>query len=57
MAEDAISQGLDISDINKDQLASQVDQFAKQQEMQSQVASFFGSNGTAIVVTDTDVVY
>ena len=26
------------------------------QEMQSQVASFFSSNGTAIVVTDTDVV-
>lgn len=35
MAEDAISQGLDISDINKDQLASQVDQFAKQQEQQA----------------------
>lgn len=27
------------------------------QEMQSQVASFFGSNGNAIVVNDTDVVY
>ncbi|GHE78565.1 lipase [Thalassotalea profundi] len=26
------------------------------QEMQSQVANFFGSNGTAIVVSDTDVV-
>lgn len=37
LAEEAISQGLDISDINKDQLASQVNQFAKQQEMQGQV--------------------
>jgi len=37
LAEEAISQGLDISNINKEQLASQVDQFAKQQEMQGQI--------------------
>ena len=35
LADEAIAQGLDISDINKDQLASQVDQFAKQQEQQA----------------------
>lgn len=35
LADKAIAQGLDISDINKDQLASQVDQFAKQQEQQA----------------------
>ena len=56
MAEDAISQGLDISDINKDQLSSQVSQFAKQQEMQDSVEklsnSFMGiaaAVGTALV--------
>ena len=37
LADKAIAQGLDISDINKDQLASQVQQFSKQQEMQGQV--------------------
>lgn len=37
LADKAIAQGLDISNINKDQLASQVDQFSKQQEMQGQV--------------------
>lgn len=37
LADKAISQGLDISNINKDQLASQVDQFSTQQEMQGQV--------------------
>ena len=35
LADEAIAQGLDISDINKDQLASHVDQFAKQQEQQA----------------------
>lgn len=56
IAEDAISQGLDISDINKDQLSSQVSQFAKQQEMQDSVEklsnSFMGiaaAVGTALV--------
>jgi hypothetical protein len=56
IAEDAISQGLDISDINKDQLSSQVSQFAKQQEMQDSVEklsnSFMGvaaALGTALV--------
>ena len=37
LAETAIQQGLDISNIDKEQLASQVEQFSKQQEMQSQV--------------------
>lgn len=37
LADKAISQGLDISNINKDQLASQVEQFSTQQEMQGQV--------------------
>jgi len=36
-ADIAISQGLDISNINKDQLASQVEQFKLQQETQGQV--------------------
>ena len=35
LADKAISQGLDISNINKDQLASQVQQFSKQQEQQA----------------------
>ena len=50
MAEDAISQGLDISDINKDQLASQVNQFTTQKEMKGQVealsAAFTGIAAT-----------
>lgn len=50
IAEDAISQGLDISDINKDQLASQVNQFATQKEMKGQVealsAAFTGIAAT-----------
>ena len=37
LADEAIKQGLDISNIDKDQLASQVEQFSKQQEMQSQI--------------------
>jgi len=56
LADKAIAQGLDISNINKDQLASQVDQFSKQQEMQGQVEAlgnaFTGiaaAIGTAIV--------
>jgi hypothetical protein len=56
LAEDAISQGLDISDINKEQLESQVAQFAKQQEMQGQVdklsnsfTAIAASLGTALV--------
>jgi len=35
IADEAIAQGLDISDINKDQLASEVDKFSKQQEQQA----------------------
>ena len=51
MAEDAISQGLDISNINKDQLASQVDQFSKQQEMQGQVDKMGNAfNGIAAAI-------
>jgi len=50
MAEDAISQGLDISNIDKDQLASQVNQFKTQKEMKSQVealsAAFTGIAAT-----------
>jgi len=56
LAEEAISQGLDISDINKDQLASQVQQFSKQKEMKGQVealgtafTAIAASIGTAIV--------
>ena len=37
LADKAIEQGLDISNIDKEQLASQVEQFSKQQEMQAQV--------------------
>lgn len=37
IADDAISQGLDISNIDKDQLESQAAQFSKQKEMQGQV--------------------
>jgi hypothetical protein len=37
LADKAIEQGLDISNIDKDQLASQVQQFSKQQEMQASV--------------------
>ncbi|MEL0097900.1 MAG: hypothetical protein VW875_18845, partial [Planctomycetaceae bacterium] len=50
LADKAIAQGLDISNINKDQLASQVDQFSKQQEMQGQVEklnnAFMGISAT-----------
>ena len=37
LADEAIKQGLDISDIDKNQLAAQVKQFSKQQEMQASV--------------------
>ena len=50
LAEDAISQGLDISNIDKDQLASQVNQFKTQKEMKGQVealsAAFTGIAAT-----------
>jgi hypothetical protein len=50
LAEDAISQGLDISNIDKDQLESQVNQFKTQKEMKSQVealsAAFTGIAST-----------
>ena len=50
LAEDAISQGLDISNIDKDQLASQVNQFKTQKEMKSQTealaAAFTGIAAT-----------
>jgi hypothetical protein len=36
-AEDAISKGLDITNINADQLAQETDKFAKQQEQQAQL--------------------
>ena len=49
-ADIAISQGLDISNINKDQLASQVSQFAKQKEMKSQVEALSAAF-TAIAAT------
>lgn len=37
LADKAIEQGLDISNIDKEQLASQVEQFSKQQEQQAQL--------------------
>ena len=55
-ADKAIKQGLDISNIDKDQLASQLEQFKMQQEMQGQVdklsnafTAVAASLGTALV--------
>jgi hypothetical protein len=49
-AEDAISKGLDITNINADQLAQETDKFAKQQEQQAQLDklnnSFMGMAST-----------
>ena len=56
LADKAIEQGLDISNIDKDQLASKVAQFSQQQEMQGQVEAMgnaftgiAGILGTALV--------
>ena len=56
LADEAIKQGLDISDIDKNQLAAQVKQFSKQQEMQASVeklsnafAGIAAAVGTALV--------
>jgi len=49
-AEDAIEKGLDITNINADQLAQETDKFAKQQEQQAQLEklnnAFMGIAGT-----------
>ena len=54
LADEAISQGLDISDINKEQLASQVNQFTKQKEMKGQVEALSAAfTGIAATVGST----
>ena len=54
IADDAIAQGLDISNIDKDQLASQAAQFSKQKEMRSQVEALSDAfTGIAATVGST----